>query len=322
VRRRRPAPVVAAGPVLAIGLIFAIGLAGPAAARTLEVGPGRAYALPSLAAAAAQDGDRVVISPGRYRDCAVWRQSDLVIEAAAEAAEGSVEIAESICQGKGIFVITGNRVTVRGLTLARARVPAGNGAGIRAEGGDLTVERVRFVANENGILSGGRNAAVLWVKDSAFIGNGSCAHACAHGIYAGHVGLLRVERSRFLGTVEGHHIKSRADRTEVTDCDIADGPDGTASYLIDIPYGGTAILRGNRLAKGPRSGNRGVAISIGAEGVARVTDEILLEDNVLRVEGGYSTVFLDNRTPTPALLRRNRLGGGAVPLRGRGEVLG
>jgi hypothetical protein len=35
-------------------------------ARTLEVGPGKAFALPSQAAEAARDGDVVQIAPGNY----------------------------------------------------------------------------------------------------------------------------------------------------------------------------------------------------------------------------------------------------------------
>ena len=60
-----------------VALLF---LALPAGARTLEVGPGKQFAQPSQAAAAAQDGDRVVIAPGQYFDCAVWRQNNLIIE--------------------------------------------------------------------------------------------------------------------------------------------------------------------------------------------------------------------------------------------------
>ena len=186
---------------------------------------------------------------------------------------------------------------------------------------NLTVERVRFLDNENGILLAGVPRGALLVRDSSFIGNGSCARACAHGIYAGPLELLRVERSRFLGTREGHHVKSRAFRTEVLGCDIEDGPEGTASYLIDVPNGGAVLLRGNRLSKGPRSGNRSTAISIGAEGVDRPTPEIRIELNVFTLEGGYRTVFVTNFTATPALLRGNSLPPTVIPLKGDGRTV-
>lgn len=285
--------------------------------RILEVGPGRAFRMPSAAAAAARQGDVIRIAPGVYQDCAVWRANGLVIE--GEDAE-RVVIGDRTCLGKGVFVVAGNDVTVRGVTLKGARSDDANGAGIRGEGINLTVERVRFVDNENGILMVGVPRGALLVRDSTFIDNGSCARACAHGIYTGVLELLRVERSRFFATREGHHVKSRALRTEVLDCSIEDGPRGTASYLIDVPNGGAVLLRGNRLLKGPHSSNRSAAISIGAEGVDRPTPEIRIEANVFTLEGSYRTVLVTNHTATPARLKGNRLPPNVKPLIGDGRV--
>jgi hypothetical protein len=277
--------------------------------------------MPSEAAAAARDGDRVVVAPGEYFDCAVWRQNDLTIEGSSggEGGSGTV-ITDKPCQGKALFVITGDRVTVRGLTLQRARVPDGNGAGIRAEGRDLLVERVRFLDNQNGILAASQPQGTMTVRDSTFLRNGSCEQACAHGIYANRLALLRVERSTFRATRQGHHIKSRAVRTEVVGSDIADGPEGTSSYLIEAPNGGAVFIRGNRLEKGPRSDNRMAAISVGAEGVDQPTPEIRVEDNRFRVDGSYRPFFVVNVTATPAILRGNVIEGQATPLRGDGSV--
>ena len=46
-------------------------------------------------------------------------------------------------------MIDGSDITIRNLTFQRARVPDKNGAGIRAEGGNLTIEHSRFLNNEN-----------------------------------------------------------------------------------------------------------------------------------------------------------------------------
>jgi len=213
-------------------------------------------------------------------------------------------------------------VTVRGLTLQRARVPDGNGAGIRAEGQDLLVEQVRFLDNENGILAASRPQGTLIIRNSEFLRNGSCEQACAHGIYAGRLALLRVERSTFRATRQGHHIKSRAIVTEVLDSDIADGVDGTASYLIDVPNGGAVLIRGNRLEKGPQAENRRAAIVIGAEGVDRPTPDIRVENNRFRANGAYRPAFVLNSTSTPAVLNSNVIEGQATPLRGDGLVAG
>lgn len=305
--------------LLVLGILLAATATGAARAeaRILEVGSGRAYPQPSDAAAAARDGDTIRIAAGTYADCAVWRADRLVIE--GEDAERSV-VGGRTCQGKGVFVISGRGVTVRGLTLTGARSADANGAGIRAEGVDLTVEDVRFVDNENGILFAGVRGGALIVRRSTFLRNGSCERACAHGIYAGPLALLRVEGSRFFATRAGHHVKSRALRTEILDTDIGDGPEGTSSYLIDIPNGGAVVLRGNRLQKGPRSQNRSTAVTIGAEGVDRPTPEITVDDNAFVLDGRYRTVFVTNHTATPARLSGNRLEGAVQPLRGDGTV--
>ena len=131
-------------------------------------------------------------------------------------------------------------------------MPDENGAGIRGEGPDLVVDHVRFINNQNGILSG-TGGGTMTIRDSLFDKNGFCGRACAHGIYVGSLDLLRVEHTVFRDTKQGHHIKSRALRTEVIDCDIQDGPTGTASYEIEIPNGGSLVVRGNTIEKGPKA---------------------------------------------------------------------
>jgi hypothetical protein len=61
------------------------------------------------------------------------------------------------------------------------------------------------------------------------------------------VDISIVKNSHFVESREGHHIKSRAQRTEVIGNDIQDGPRGTASYLVDIPEGGSLVIEGNTL---------------------------------------------------------------------------
>jgi len=304
--------------VLLVGFII-VGLPSnrAAVARTLEVGPDKAYKAPSLAAADAKDGDHILIGPGEYFDCTVWQANNLVIEGSGPDAKAI--ITDKTCQGKAIFVIAGNDTTVRNLTLTRARVPDMNGAGIRMEGRNLTIEAVKFINNQDGILGGGPGSRVI-VRDSQFLQNGICANACAHGIYAGEVDLLRVEHSRFFETWQGSHVKSRGLRTEVIGCDIADGTNGTSSYLIDVSNGGSLVVRDNTLEKGPRAENHTTAISIGAEGVTHPTHEIVIENNKFSNDGDYPTVFVRNSTATPAILRGNKLTGRATALTGDGSA--
>jgi hypothetical protein len=284
----------------------------------LQVGANKEFKMPSAAAADAQDGDRVEIQPGEYFDCAILRANKLVVEGVGDP--DKVVVTDKACQGKALFVTIGEGITIRNLTLTRARVPDGNGAGIRGEGKNLVVDGVRFVNNQNGILSGTSGGSMI-VRNSVFDRNGTCDAACAHGLYVGELDLLRVEQTRFTGTKQGHHIKSRAMRTEVSGCTIQDGPNGTASYEIEIPNGGSVVVVGNTIEKGPKAENHSAAIVIGAEGVTHPTREITVENNTFRNDGPWETAFVNNQTATEAALRGNQLFGRVKPLRGDGSVV-
>jgi hypothetical protein len=298
--------------------LMALVLGTGAHGRTLEVGENKEFKMPSAAAAAAQDGDRVEIQPGEYFDCAVWSANKVVVEGIGDP--DKVIVTDKTCQGKALFITIGEGITIRNLTLTRARVPDGNGAGIRGEGKNLVVDGVHFVNNQNGILSGTVGGSMI-VRNSVFDRNGACDGACAHGLYVGNLDLLQVEQTRFIGTKRGHHIKSRALRTEVIGCTIQDGPDGTASYEIEIPNGGSVMVRGNTVEKGPKAENHSGVIVIGIEGVTHPTREIIVENNTFQNDGPWETIFVNNQTATEALLRGNQLSGPVNPLRGDGHVI-
>lgn len=285
----------------------AVVLCSPAAgARDLSVGPTRVLKVPSQAATVAADGDVVRIDPGTYWDCAVWNASRLTIEATGP----NVRIAGKSCASKGIFITQGADIVIRGITFADASVRWHNGAGIRAAGRNLTVENSRFLHNENGILAGGGPDSVLRITDSAFIGNGACIEACAHGVYAGApIALLEIERCVFMDTKIAHHIKSRARNTVIRDNRIEDGPNGTASYLIDIPNGGNVLIQGNTMQKGAHSDNPAAAISIGVEGVRNPTGVLIVRDNTFHSDVHGRTAFIRNSTPVPVEMAENVVGG-------------
>ncbi len=291
-----------------------------ASARTLEVGEGKAFPLPSAAIAAAQDGDKIAVYPGQYFDCAVIQKNNLTIEGVGNAEQ--IVMTDKVCEGKAILVTRAANITVRNVTLTRARVPDENGAGIRGEGPSLLIERVRFVNNQNGILSGFQGGSIT-IRDSLFERNGFCGRSCSHGVYAGPSDLVHIERTRFFATKQAHHIKSRAKRTEVLDCDIQDGPEGTASYEIELPNGGGLLARGNTIVKGPMADNHTAAIIVGAEGITQLTPEIVVENNTFRNDGDYPTTFVSNLTATEAKLSGNKITGrGQVtPLKGDGRVV-
>ena len=285
-------------------------------AAVLKVGPNEIYKAPSAAAEIAKNGDHIRIETGEYFDCAVWKADDLVIEGTGQG----VVIRDKTCMGKGLFVITGNNTTVRNLTLTRARVPDLNGAGIRLDHGSLIVENVKFIDNQNGIL-GGVPGTTVTIRNSEFDKNGFCESACAHAIYVGKVNLVRVENSRFTNTRQGHSVKSRALRTEVTGCTIVDGPEGTSSYLIEAPNGG-ALLGVATIASKKGLNRRTIRPQSPSvrEGVTQPTSEITVTNNTFRNDGDYKTVLLWNVTATPAKLKDNKLFGSVIALKGDGNA--
>ena len=301
-----------------VALACLAGVCLPAQAKVLQVGAGQEYKMPSAAIAAAKAGDTVHIAPGQYFDCATFSQNGLTIEG-----EGASSVmTDKACGGKALLVIDGKDVTIRNMTLQRVRVPDGNGAGIRAEGGNLTIEGVHFINNQDGILTSELPDSTIRITDSEFIHNGSCTSSggCAHAVYAGALALLHIERTRLFDTRDGHYVKSRALRTEIIDSTIEDGPDGTSSYLVDIPSGGSLLVTGSTLEKGPNATNHSAAIVIGEEGVNQPTDEITIRNTRFSNDMAAPTVLVRNLTATEASLSNNKLSGKVRPLEGDGST--
>jgi len=289
--------------------------AAPLGPQVLKVGPHEKYKMPSQAANSAYAGDTVEIAAGTYHDCAIWQSPRVTI-----VGKGDVILADAICQFKAIFVTRGDDITIRGLTFTGAKNFTRNGAGIRAEGRNLTVESSKFIGNEEGILSAPRPESTIIIRDSYFAQNGICENDCAHGVYVGPSKELKIERSEFFNQKIGHHVKSRATRTELIGNIIHDGPAGTASYLVDIPNGGTLIMRDNTLEKGPHSDNGIAAVRLGEEGNSNVTQQILIENNRFTNHRPGDTAFVRNQTATMAMLHGNTFSGRITPLVGPGAV--
>ncbi len=223
----------------------------PAHAATLEVGPGRAFDRPSAAARTAQDGDTIAIDPGDYYDCAVWSRNRLTITGTGTGGTPGAVITDTTCQGKALFITRGDDIAIRNLTFTRARVPDHNGAGIRAEGRNLTVESSRFLNNETGLLEGDQPGSTLRIIDCTFTANGVReATTPSPALSVGAIATLHVERSRFTDSRGGAHILSAAGRTELLGNRIEDDETGVRDALV-VLNGGTLLMEENTLRRGP-----------------------------------------------------------------------
>ncbi len=270
-------------------------LPGLAAARTLSVGPEQPFATPSAAARVAQDGDTILIAPGDYFDCAVWNQNGLTIAGTAPG----VTITDTTCQGKALFVILGHDTTIRDLTLARARVPDRNGAGIRLEGQGLTLRNVRFANNEVGILAGMPGDGAIRIETSAFEGGGTGGDRPTYAVMVGAVRLLRIEGTSFKG-VKGGQIGTAALRTELTGNTIETGT-GDAPSVAVMATGGAPILEDNLLTMGPTAPRLAAAVVAMGNGAPE------LRRNTLTNATGRPMALLLNWTGTEPSMAGNQV---------------
>lgn len=142
---------------------------GPHDSRVLTVGPGRGRDFATIASAAmsARDRDIVEIDAGDYvDDVTVWSQNQITIRSVGGPAR--ISSVARTAEGKAIFVVKGTDVAIEGIEFSGAEVPSQNGAGIRHEGGLLTVRDCVFERNEMGLLTWNSPAAEVVVERCEF----------------------------------------------------------------------------------------------------------------------------------------------------------
>ncbi len=247
-------------------------------ARHISVGPGREITTLAAAARIARDGDVVEVDAGSYRgDVAVWTQHQLTLRAfggrAALHADGAA------AEGKAIWVIRAQGMRVEGFDFSGCRVPHRNGAGIRFEGGSLSVRDCGFFDNEMGLLTANDPAMVLEVAGCEFARNHR-PDGHNHNLYAGSIARLVVTGSWLHSARIGHLLKSRAASNLIAANLLADGADGSASYELEFPNGGRARVLGNLIQQSRATQNPHL-VSFGAEGWRWPANELLLAHNTL-----------------------------------------
>lgn len=275
-----------------------------AAGRVLNVGAGQTYAVPSAAAAVAQDGDVIRIAAADYRgDVTTWRRNNLTICGVGGRARLFAD--GNSADGKGIWVVSGSNVTVDSIEFRNARVNDRNGAGIRAEhGGWLRVRNSGFFDNENGILTHNVAGTSLVIEGCEFA-RSVVAGGLGHNLYVGRIDRLTVTGSHFHEATVGHNLKTRARESIIENSYLMDGPTGSSSYLADFAEGGRVVLSGNLFHKGPNAQNPS-AISYGSEGLVHATNTLELTHNTMAItrSGG---AFLQVRTGTQSVVLKANL---------------
>jgi len=317
----RPSLLVPAAIMALAVIAIPVGalLAQPVPTPFTVIETGRGY--PSLQQAVDAIGEGVgtiAIADGTYRQCVV--QTGGVVSYLA-ANPGKATFDSATCEGKAALVLRGRGAKVAGLTFRRMAVADFNGAGIRLERGDLTVAQSWFADSQQGILTGDDPKGRIVIDKSTFSGLGTCegAGGCAHSIYVGDYGHLRVTRSRFERGTGGHYVKARATRVDVEGSSFDDSGGRETNYMIDLPAGSTGRIANNWFVQGRNKENYSAFIAVGAETRLHSADGLQVEGNDARFAPAVrrSSTFVADWTGNRIAIAANTLGEGIAPFERR-----
>jgi hypothetical protein len=246
----------------------------------LTVGAGKAYSTIAAAIAASQSGDIIRVNAGTYTNDFAHITRPVTLEAVG----GTVNMVATVPlpNKKGILIVDAS-TTIKGFSFSGASISASdgnNGAGIRYQGGNLTLINDYFTNNQNGLLATPMVAGTgtIDIENSEFSANGA-GDGYSHNIYVGNVASLTFNQSYSHDTKVGHDIKSRAQVTTITNSRIQDGG-GTASYSVDLPNGGRAVIRDNVIQQGANTQNPSI-IAFGEEGGLYANSSLAVSNNTI-----------------------------------------
>jgi len=273
----------------------------------LTVGSGSQFQFQTLhdAIAASHNGDVIQVQAGTYVNDFATITTDITIEGVGGMAH--LVATDSPPNGKAILTTDAN-VTIDHLEFSGAQVSDGNGAGIRYETGNLTITNSFFHDNQEGILGGADPTGTITITNSEFAHNGA-GDGQTHNLYVGDIAQLTIDNSYFHDAVVGHEIKSRAETTIVENSRIFDGPNGTASYSIDLPNGGKAVITNNVIEQGPNSENPAI-IAYGEEGSVHANSSLQVTNNtILNDLTAHVPIGVNNTTSVNAAISGNKFFG-------------
>ena len=293
-------------------LLVALGGSGQA----LWVGPNETHKTLGSAVAAARAGDQIFVRAGTYHnDYAVVRTPITIIGVGGFAhlkSDGMIPNTKAI-------VIVAADATFTNVEFSGAKVDDQNGAGIRWEGGNLTLRNCWFHDNEDGLLSATIPDGTIVIERSKFEHNGNFSDQ-RHNLYIGHVAAARVSDTLFYDAVDGSGLKSRARRNDIANNRFIDAPHwDTQNYHIDLPDGGDAVVRHNFFHREATASNRAI-IHFGGE-VKDAQGSLQVTDNVMQSTRDVTAAIL-NHTRVAVELAGNTLRNIAIPVDGGPSKIG
>ena len=289
--------------------------------QVLRVGVGQPFTTVAAAIGASHDGDVIQINAGTYTNDFATIKHRITIEGVG----GRVNMVATIAppNSKGIFVVD-NDVTIKNLSFSGAAIPnalGGNGAGIRYEGGKMVLLNDAFIGNQNGVMGNPVIAGLtntVTIDHCVFSGNGS-GTGYTHNLYIGAVANLIATNSIFQNAVIGHEFKSRALVNDIENNVFSDGPTGSASYSIDLPNGGQALIKNNVIERGPMAQQANM-IHFGGEGTPYAGSSLTVTGNSFVNDRTGATVGVLNQTTVSAIITANSFAGIAAAQIARGPA--
>jgi hypothetical protein len=277
-------------------------------AGTITVGPsGKMYTTPCAAIAKAQPGDVIEVDAASYDgDTCAWSTDNLTVRGVGTARAKIDLTGVTPNQQKGIFTISAPSATLENFELSGAAISqnaGNNGAGIRHQGGSLTVRNCFFHDNQDGILA---NPATdgqgdVLIENSEFANNGA-GDGFSHNMYINHYASFTLRYSYSHGAKVGHLVKTRAWVNFITYNRITDESGGQASYEIDIPNGGTSYVIGNLIEQ--VSTNNPIMVTTGEEGTSNPDQHFYFVNNTMVNDLGSGS-FVNTAATTIALIENN-----------------
>lgn len=283
----------------------------PAVAAIRSVGPGKPYATPCQAFAAANDGDTVEIDGTALYSgdvCGIYRNNLKI-----QGVNGRPKIYANgkNAMGKGIWVIAGSNTIIDRVEMYGAAVPDRNGAAIRLDGKHLTVRNSYFHNNEMGILTNNDGVSNVVITHSEFSHNGR-GDGYSHNVYIGHVNSLTFRHNFSHDARVGHNLKSRAEHNYIAYNRFSSSI-AQPSYEIDLPNAGVAYVIGNVIQQPLMNQNPGM-LAFGMEGATNRKQVLYAVNNTFVNQDSSRGTFIlvGSSVTTPVLMQNNVFAGVGV----------
>jgi hypothetical protein len=199
--------------------------------------------------------------------------------------------------------------------MSGAHVPDRNGAAVRYEGCNLTIRNCYFHDNEDSLLTALGGGEIL-IEYSEFAHNGY-GDGESHYIYIYHASSFTFRYCYSHHAKVGHLVKSRAAVNYILYNRLSDELDGTASYELDLPNGGTSYVIGNVIHQGPASQNP-TMIACQKEGPSPSNPghDLYVLNNTFYNEKSATQCFIyaGPSVSTPPLIQNNISCGSGLPI--------